>query len=72
MRSLGSVGSATRTAERTATALFFSGNAAVQVNAALRDQSAVRGLDIVDSARMFAAVDLAVSDALPIQSKSVV
>ena len=35
-----------------ASALFFSGNALVQYNAALRDQVTVRHLDIVDAARM--------------------
>jgi hypothetical protein len=41
-----------RTPDQTATALFFSGNALVQYNAALRDQVTVRDLDIVDAARM--------------------
>ncbi len=61
------VGSATltvRTPGQTATAMFFSGNAFVQFNVALRDQAAKRGLDIVRSARMFAAVDMTVADAL--------
>lgn len=52
-----------RTAEQTATALFFSGNAFVQYNAALRSQAALRGTDIVDTARLFAAVDMSVADA---------
>jgi hypothetical protein len=64
VKSVGSATSDTRTAEQTATAIFFSGNAVTQVNAALRDQAATRGLDIQDAARMFAAVDMTISDAL--------
>jgi hypothetical protein len=43
---------------------FFSGNAVVQFNAALRDQMNVRHPDIVDAARMFAAVDMSEADAI--------
>jgi hypothetical protein len=64
VKAVGSATSTVRTADQTATALFFSGNAVVQFNTALRDQAAVRGLDIVQAARMFAAVDMTVSDAL--------
>jgi hypothetical protein len=64
VKAVGSATSTVRTADQTATALFFSGNAIVQFNAALRDQAATRGLDIVQAARMFAAVDMTVSDAL--------
>ena len=35
----------------------------MQYNAALRDQVTVRQLDIVDAARMFAAIDMSVADA---------
>src|SRR4029077_633005 len=58
-----SANSTARTPEQTSTALFFSGNALVQYNAALRDQVNVRQLDIVDAARMFAAIDMSVADA---------
>jgi hypothetical protein len=64
VKAMGAAVSADRTPDQTAVALFFSGNAAAQVNAALRDQAAIRHLDIVDSARMFAAVDMTVLDAL--------
>ena len=64
VKSLGSAGSTTRTPDQTATALFFSGNAGVQFNAALRDQATVRHLDIVHAARMFAAVSMAVADTI--------
>jgi hypothetical protein len=63
VKALGSVNSTERTADQTATALFFSGSALVQYNAALRDQVSVRQLDIVDAARMFAAVNMSVADA---------
>jgi hypothetical protein len=64
VKALGSVTSTARTPEQTNTALFFSGNAAVQFNAALRDQMTVRHPDIVDAARMFAAVDMSEADAI--------
>jgi hypothetical protein len=64
VKALGSTTSSARTSEQTSTALFFSGNAAVQFNAALRDELTVRHLDILDAARMFAAVDMTVADAL--------
>jgi hypothetical protein len=62
VKALGSSTSTERTAAQTDTARFFSGNALVQYNAALRDQVTVRDLDIVEAARMFAAVDMNVAD----------
>jgi len=53
-----------RTDDQTATALFFSGNAQVQYTGALIDQAATRNMDIVDTARMFAAVNTSIADAL--------
>jgi hypothetical protein len=53
-----------RTDAQTATALFFSGNAQVQFTGALIDQADTRNLDIVDTARMFAAVHTSIADAL--------
>jgi hypothetical protein len=64
VKAFGSSNSIVRTAEQTSTALFFSGNAAVQFNAALRDQIMVRRPDIVNAARMFAAVDMSEADAI--------
>lgn len=64
VKALGSATSTVRTPAQTSTALFFSGNAPVQFNAALRDQMTVRHLDIVDAARMFAAVDMSEADAI--------
>ena len=63
VKALGSVDSTERTADQTATARFFSGSALVQYNDALRNQVTVRHLDIVDAARMFAAVNMSVADA---------
>lgn len=64
VKALGSATSTARTAEQTATALFFSGNAVLQFSAALRDQAATRSLDITDTARMYAAADMTMTDAL--------
>jgi len=64
VKAYGSVNSSARTAEQTATALFFSGSALVQYNTALRDQMTARHLDIVDTARMYAATNVSAVDAL--------
>jgi hypothetical protein len=64
VKALGSATSTQRTPEQTATALFYSGNAPAQFNAGLRDQVLVRHLNIVDAARMFAAVDMSAADTL--------
>ncbi|MDQ1542281.1 MAG: hypothetical protein QOH29_3007 [Actinomycetota bacterium] len=64
VKKLGAAGSTARTPEQTTTAMFFSGNATVQYNAALRDQLAVRHLNIVDAARTSAAVDMSLADAI--------
>jgi hypothetical protein len=63
VEAFGSLTSTARTAAQTDTALFFSGNALVQYHGALRDQVTVRHLDIVDAARMFAAIDMSLADA---------
>lgn len=62
VKSLGSKDSTERTAEQTATALFYSGNAVLQFNDGLRGQVALRHLDLVDAARLFAAVDMSQAD----------
>ena len=63
VKALGSVNSTARTPAQTSAAQFFSGNPLPQYNAALRDQVSVRHLDVVDAARMFAAIDMSVADA---------
>jgi hypothetical protein len=62
VKALSSSSSTERTAEQTNTALFYSGSAFVQFNTALREQVGLRKLDIVDAARMFAAVDMSFAD----------
>jgi hypothetical protein len=64
VKAYGSATSTVRTAAQTDTAKFFSGNATVQFTAALVDQMTVRNLDIVDTARMFAAVEMSMADAV--------
>jgi hypothetical protein len=64
VKSLGSKTSTTRTAAQTATAMFFSGNASLQYYAALANQIQVRQMDIIDSARLFAAVGTSMADAV--------
>jgi hypothetical protein len=51
-----------RSAEQTQTALFFSDIPIGPIQAALRDLVTRRGLDISDSARLFAAVDMSIAD----------
>jgi hypothetical protein len=62
VKAYGSAASTARTADQTATANFFAGNATVQFTRALVDQMTVRNLDIVDTARMFAAVEMSMAD----------
>jgi hypothetical protein len=64
VKSMGSASSTARTDDQTEIAKFFSGNAVTQVNIALQDQVTARGLDIAGAARMFAAVDMTVADAV--------
>jgi hypothetical protein len=64
VKRLGSANSTARTQDQTDTAMFFSGNATIQYIAALVDQMNVRHLDIVDAARLFAAVNMSMADAL--------
>lgn len=64
VKALGSLNSTQRTTEQTEIAKFYSGNGLIQFNVALRDQVIVRKLDIVNAARMFAAVDMSVADAI--------
>jgi hypothetical protein len=53
-----------RTDDQTATALFFSGNAQVQFTGALIDQAKTRHMNIVDAARLFAAVNTSIADTI--------
>ena len=62
VKSVGQAGSTTRTAAQSALGTFYSGNPVVQFTLALKDQALDRRLDIVDSARMFAAVHASLFD----------
>ncbi|MDX2814461.1 vanadium-dependent haloperoxidase [Streptomyces sp. PA03-5A] len=64
VRTMGARTGSPRTAPQTETALFFGGNLAVQLQAAFRDHSARHGLDIADTARLFAAANSAATDAV--------
>jgi hypothetical protein len=64
VKRLGSIMSSKRTAEQTQTALFFSDIAVGPLQGALRDLVTRRHMDISDSARLFAAVDLSLADAI--------
>jgi hypothetical protein len=64
VKAFGSATSTVRTPAQTDTALFFSSNPLVMFNAALRDQVTVRDLDLVDAARMFAAIDMSIADTI--------
>ena len=64
VKAFGSATSTVRTPAQTDTAVFFSGNPLIMFNAAMRDQVRLRDLDIVDAARMFAAVDMSIADAI--------
>ena len=64
VKELGAKNSATRTDEQTETALFTTDVAIGGYQAALRDLSARHGMDISDTARLFAAVDMSITDAI--------
>jgi hypothetical protein len=63
VRDYGAIGSVLRTPDQTLTARFFSDTGIGPMQAALRDLADRRDLDISDSARMFAAVDMSIADA---------
>jgi hypothetical protein len=63
VKAMGRIDSTVRTSEQTETARFYAGNPGLQFTLGLVDQAQKRGLDIVGSARMFAAVHLALADA---------
>jgi hypothetical protein len=64
VRDYGSSTSALRTAEQTETARFFSDAALGPLQAGLRDHATRRLLDISNSARLFAAADMSIADAV--------
>ncbi len=62
-KAFGALVNSARTAEQTNLALFWSSNYLVLWNRALRDIVSAHGLDIDDSARLFALANLAMADA---------
>lgn len=64
VKAIGSANSTSRTPLQTETALFISGFPPAPLQAGLRDLATRRRLDISDSARMFAAVNVSTADAL--------
>jgi hypothetical protein len=63
-KNYGRADSSVRTAEQTDIAYFWSENAYVHWNRNLNDLAIARGLDILDTARLFALVHTAVSDSV--------
>lgn len=65
VKAKGALNGSTRTVDETATALFYSVSAGpvVQYHAAMRSETAQRGLDIGETARAFALLGTAMSDA---------
>ncbi len=64
VKAVGAKDGSTRTEEQTETALFTLDVAIGPYQAALRDLTARHGMDISETARLFAAVDMSVTDAI--------
>jgi hypothetical protein len=64
VKEVGSLTSTVRAPDQTATAVFIAGSVFQFVSSSLRDLAARYELDISDSARLFAAVDMSVADGL--------
>jgi hypothetical protein len=62
VKTLGSLDSTKRTADQTAASIFWQDNGAAIWNRVHRSLALSQGLDIVDSARLFAMTDLAAAD----------
>ncbi|HKD53229.1 MAG TPA: vanadium-dependent haloperoxidase [Steroidobacteraceae bacterium] len=63
MRAFGVANSTVRTAEQTAIAEFYSANAIRQFNLIARDFADAHGLDVVDTARLAAMINVVLADA---------
>jgi hypothetical protein len=64
VKALGAKTGSTRTAQQTETAMFTTDVAIGPYQAALRDLTARRAMDISDTARLFAAVDMSITDSI--------
>jgi len=62
VKELGSLTSTRRTADQTAAAIFWQDNGGAIWNRIFRDLAASEGLDVVESARLYAIVNLAAAD----------
>lgn len=63
VKSVGAAASTARSDAQTETARFYSGNPVLQLTKGLVDQALTRHLDIVETARLFAAVHMSLADA---------
>lgn len=64
VKAVGSLTSTVRTPDQAATAAFIAGSTFSLVGSSLRDLAARHQLDISDSARLFAAIDMSAADAV--------
>lgn len=64
VKTLGARNSSTRTNEQTAIALFWAGSEIPPLNTVARAMAAAKGLGVVDNARLFAYLNMAMADAL--------
>ncbi|MGB7988370.1 MAG: vanadium-dependent haloperoxidase [Candidatus Methylophosphatis roskildensis] len=64
VKALGARDSRTRTNEQTAIALFWAGSEIPPLNTIARSMSAAKGQGIVDNARLFAYINMAIADSL--------
>jgi hypothetical protein len=64
VRRLGGRDSPARTAEQTATAIFFTVGGGPLLNDVARQEANARGLDLPETARLFALINIAMSDAM--------
>jgi hypothetical protein len=64
VKAVGSLTSTVRTPDQAATAAFIAGSTFPLVSSSLRDLAARHQLDISDSARLFAAIDMSAADAV--------
>ncbi len=64
VKNLGSLTSTKRTSEQTAIAIHWSGSEVPPLNAVARAAAAAKGLSLVDSARLFALMNMAMADSL--------
>lgn len=62
VQAYGSATGSARSAEQTATALFWNANVVLQIQAVMRQQAERRGLSLLEAARAFAVLDASLAD----------